>query len=86
MARSMEAVAANMVLLVELVRHCIEVSVVRHGAVERIVEYYYLWCVRHQSVNSTQTTQVSCVMNRCKVDKTLDTFLHFLGYDAALLK
>ena len=25
-------------------------------------------------------------MNRCKVDKTLNTCLHFLGYDAALLK
>ena len=29
---------------------------------------------------------MTSVVNRCKVDKTLNTCLYFLGYDAALLK
>ena len=83
---SVETVAAHMILLVQLVWHSIEVCVVGHGAVESIVEDCNLWHIRHQGVNGTYATQVSGIVNRCKVAQALDTILNLLSYEAALLK
>ena len=81
----METITAYVILLVQLVRNCIEVSIVRHCAVECVVEYANLRSARHQRVNGTDTLQVTCVVNRSEVAKFLDTILYALvNYNALL--
>ena len=75
-----------MIFLVQLVRYGIEVCIVGHCAVESIVEYCYLWHMRHQGINGAYATQVSGIVYRSKVAKALDTVLNFLCHDAALLE
>ena len=83
---SVETITAYVILLVQLIRNCIEVSVVRHCAVERVVEYTNLRSARHQRVYGTDTLQVTCVVNRSEVAKFLDTILYALVNDDALLE
>ena len=53
---------------------------------EGIVEYRYLRRMRHQLIDGTQTTQVTGIVDGCKIDKALDAVFNFLGDDAALLE
>ena len=82
----MEAVTTNVILLIQLVRNGIKVSVVWHGAVEGIVEHANLRCVRHELVYSTQAFEVSGVVNGSEVAQTLDAILYALVNDDALLE
>ena len=74
-----------MVLLVQVVGNGVEVSVVGHGAVERIVEHAHLRSVGHEFIHGTDAFQVASVVNRCEVAEALDAFLHALVYDDTLL-
>lgn len=56
MARSVETVAAHVVLGVQLIRYSIEISVVGHGAVERIIEYCHLRLVGQQVIDGADTS------------------------------
>ena len=86
MACSVEAVTTYVILLVELVRYGIEVSVVRHCAVEGVVEHANLRCVRHELVYSTESLEVSGVVNGSEVAQALDAILYALVHDDALLE
>ena len=52
---TVETIATNMILLVQLIRNSIEISVVWHGTMECVIKYANLWCTRHQCVNGTNT-------------------------------
>ncbi len=66
MACSVEAVAADSVFLVELVRQGIHVGVFRHGLVECGVEYCYLRYAGQRLLDGLNTFQVSRVVQRCQ--------------------
>ena len=82
----MEAVAAHVPFLVELVGHGIEVGVGRHGGVERIVEHGDLRHIGHEVVHGAYAAQVSGVVDGCQVAEALDAVFHFFGDDAAFLE
>ena len=86
MAGSVETITTYVILLVELVRYGIEVSVVGHCAVEGVVEHANLRCVRHELVYSTQTFEVASVVNGSEVAQTLDAILYALVNNDALLE
>ena len=74
-----------MIFLIELIRNGVEISIVGHGAVEGVVKHTHLGSVRHELVNGTDAFQVAGVVNGCEIAKALDTFLHALVYNNALL-
>src|SRR3712207_1900239 len=86
MTGSMETITAYMILLVVLIRHCVEVCIVWHRAMEGIIEYRYLRSIRHQGVYSADTFEMTGIVNRCKIAETFYTILYFLSYDTALLE
>ena len=75
-----------MILLVQLIRNSVEISVIWHCAVECIVEHTYLRCIRHKFIYSTQALKVSCIVYWCQVAKTFYTILYRLVYYNALLE
>ena len=85
-ARSMETVATHVVLLVQVIRDGIEISVGRHRAVESIVEDRHLRRVRHKCVDSTDTAQVAQAVYRGEVDQALNALLHLRRDEATLLE
>ena len=82
----MEAVAAHVILLVELVGHGVEIGVGRHGAVESIVEHGDLRHVGHQGIHGADATQVTGIVNGCEVNEALNALLHLGSDDATLLE
>lgn len=85
-AGSVEAVATYVILLVQLIRNGVEVSVVWHCAVEGVVEDADLRHVGHELVHGTQTLEVTCVVNGSEVAEALDAVLYRLVHDDALLE
>ena len=83
---AVETIAAHVPLGIEFIRHSIEISIRRHGAVESIVEHGHLRCTGHEGINSAEACQVTLVVYRCEVDEALNAFLHLGSDDAALLK
>ena len=55
-ACAMETVAANMVVLVELIRNSIEESMFGHGAMESIIEHNHLRRGGHKGIYGSDTT------------------------------
>ena len=82
----METIATNVILLVQLVRNGIKISVVRHGTMECVIKDTYLRSTRHQSIYGTDTFEVTCVMNRSEVAKFLNSVLYTLVYDNTLFE
>jgi len=86
MAGAVESIAAHMVFLIEFVGDGIEIGVVGHGTVERVVEHCHLRHARHEGVYGADAPQMSGVMHRCEVDEALDALLHLGCNDATFLK
>ena len=80
-AGSVEAVATYVILLVQLIRNGVEVSVVWHCAVESVVEDADLRHVGHELVHGAQTLEVTCVVNGSEVAEALDAVLYRLVDD-----
>ena len=84
--RSVEPIAAHMILLIDFIGHGIEECIVGHGGMEGIVEHRHLRHVGHQVVNGPNTLQVSGVVNGSQVAEALNALFHFLVYEAAFFK
>ena len=76
---AVEAVAANRIFLVQLVRKSIHVCVVRHRLVERRIEHGYLRYTRQNLLDRINTLQVSRVMQRSQFYALDDHLLYFLS-------
>ena len=64
---AVETIATNAILLVQLVRNGIHISLRRHGLMECSVEYTNLWEVWHQLANSVYALEVCWVVERSEV-------------------
>ena len=83
-AGAVETIAAHVILLVKLVRHGIQISVVGHCRMERVVEHAHLRNIWHEMVNGADAFQVACVVNRSQVAEFLYTVFHALVDNHAL--
>ena len=81
----METVAANMVVLVELIRNSIEESMFGHGAMEGIIEHNHLRRGGHKGIYGSDTTKMASVVHRGKVAKFFNTLFHFGRNDTAIV-
>ena len=84
-ACTVESIATNVVFLVKFVGNGIEIGIVGHGTMERIIKDTDLRSGRHQRVNSTDSLQMASIMNGCKVTKLLNILLNLLVNNDALI-
>ena len=84
--RTVETVAANVVFGVPFIGHGVEISVVRHRAMESIVEHCHLRHVGHKLVYSLDAGQMALVVHGGQFDQALYSLLHLGGHEATLLE
>ena len=78
---AVEAVAADAVLLIVLVRQCIHIGVVGHRLVEAGVEHSYLGYAGHHSLASADTGQVVGIVQRSELAALFDGCNNVFVYD-----
>jgi len=76
---AVEAVFADVLFRIELVRQCVEVGVFGHGLVEGGVEDGDVRHVREELFGRLDTVQVRWVVQRCQAEELLDRLFHFRG-------
>ena len=81
----MEAIAAHVILLRQVVGYGVEICVVGHGAVEGVVKHAHLRHLRHELVYGAYALEMSGVVYGREVAEALYTLLHALVHDDALL-
>ena len=79
MGSAVEAVATNLVLLVELIRQSVHVMLRRHGLMERGIKYSYLRDIlAHNVLARADTDQVCRVVQRSQRNASLDCLDNFI--------
>ena len=86
MAGSVEAIATDAVLLVELVGDGVHKSLGRHGLVESGIEHTHLRQTRHQLLHSVYTFQIGGVVQGSEVGALFESLQHLVGEEHALVE
>ena len=81
----METVTTNVEILVQFIGYSVEICIVWHGCMERIVEHAHLWSAGHQGIYRTNTAQMSRIVYGSKVAKAFYSRLYLLIHDDTLL-
>ena len=82
----MKTIATHTVLLVQIVRDSVHISLSRHGLVEGGVEHTYLRQTWHQLLNSINTLQVSGVVQGSQIRALLESLQNLVGKNHALIE
>ena len=77
-ARPVEAVAADAVLLIVLLRQRIQIGLRGHGLMEGGIEYRHHRGVRHQSAARKDSGQICRIVQRCKIGDLTDALDHVI--------
>ena len=83
-AGAVEAVATDLVLVVEAARDGVHVGLCRHRLVERGVEDHHLRSLRQDLRDSGDTLEIGRVVQRSEGDALLDPLYHLRGDETAL--
>ena len=78
MRSTMEAVSANAVFLIHLIRERVHIAVLRHRLMECGIKHAYLRQTGHQLVDCLYTLQVGRVMKRSKLTHFLECSNHLI--------
>ena len=74
---AVEAIAADLVLLIILVWQRIEVCIVGHGLMESSIKHTYLWDVWQNGLHGSYTLEVGRIVQRSEVVASLESLQHF---------
>ena len=80
MAGSVEAVAADAVFLIILMRNRIKICFFRHGHTEGRIKYGYIRNARHRLLTGFDTHQVRRIVKRSKIKTLTDGSFYILVY------
>ena len=77
----METIATNTVLLVQLVRDSVHISLSWHCLMEGSIKYTYLRQTRHKLLNGVYTLKVCRVMQWSQIRALLESLQNLIGED-----